>query len=129
MIRLFFLALALVCAGLAARRVRVNHLFDSAPATITAQILPGSVSSLSSHPGSPYVKYSFTLPDGRTFTNSQGGYSGTAGDTILVEYVRNNPGLNRVAGSGKTQNRLVWIFAVPAVLFLLIAARLKAPPN
>ena len=125
MVRLFFLVLAIVCASLALRRAYIDHLFDSASAKVDAHILSGSVSNAFTHAGSSFVKYSFTLPDGRTFTNTQGNYSGNPGDTIVVEYVRTNPALNRVAGSESRERRLVWIFGIPAAFCFLIALRLK----
>jgi hypothetical protein len=125
MVRLLFLVLALICASLAVRRLYIDHLFDSASATINAHVVPGSVSNAFTHAGSSSIKYSFTLPDGRTFTSTQGNYSGNPGDTIAVEYVRTSPDLNRVAGSESSGRRLVWIFAIPATFFLLVALRLK----
>ena len=124
-VRLLFLVLALVCASLAVRRLYIEHLFDSEPVTIDAHILPGGVTNAFTHAGSSFTKYSFTLPDGRTFTNTQGNYSGNPHDTIVVEYVRTNPDLNRVAGSQSSARRLVWIFGSAAALFLLMAVRLK----
>ncbi len=125
--RIFFFALALLCAGLAARRLYIQRLFNSESTNVIAEVLPGSVSNSFTHSGSPYVKYAFTLPPGRTFRSSQGGYSGRPGDTILVEYVRTHPQFNRVAGSAPMGQRLVWLFTILAALFLLISARLKLP--
>ena len=124
-IRLFFFALALACTGLSIHQAFMNSLFVSESETISANILPGSVSNAFTHPGSSYVNYSFTLQDGRTFKNSQGGYSGKLGDTILVEYIRTRPDTNRVAGSEEMSNRLVWIFGIPGAIFMLIALRIK----
>lgn len=121
-LRLIFFVAAIVCGGLAARRVYIDRLFDRESVEIIAHLLPGSSRSGASRSS---VKYSFTLPDGRTFTNNQGGYSGNVGDGILVEYVKSRPEWNRVAGSGRTENRLRWIFGIAAGVFLLIAVRLK----
>jgi hypothetical protein len=125
MVRLLFLVLALACTSLAVRRLYIDHLFDSASATINAHIVPRGVSNQFMHAGSSFIKYSFTLPDGGTFTNTQGNYSGNPGDTIVIEYVRTDPDLNRVAGSESRERRLVWIIAIPAAFFLLVALRLR----
>jgi hypothetical protein len=121
-LRLIFLVAAMVCGGLAARRVYIGRLFDTESVEIIAHLLPGSARSGASRSS---VKYSFTVPDGRSFTNSQGGYSGNVGDGILVEYVKSRPEWNRVVGSGRTENRWPWIFGIPAGVFLLIAVRLR----
>jgi hypothetical protein len=125
LIRGFFLILAFLCVGFSGRQFYIDHMFDTSAATATARIVSGSISNPFFHAGSSFVKYTFTLPDGRTFENSQGLYSGNPGDTIQIEYVHPSPELNRVAGSGSREHRLVWIFGVPAALFLLIALRLR----
>ena len=121
-LRLIFFMIAIACAGLAARRVYIDRLFDRESTNVVAYLLPGSTSHGSR---ASSVKYSFTLSDGRVFTNSQGGYRGNPGETILVEYVRSRPEWNRVAGSEHMENRLRWIFGIAAAVFLLIAVRLK----
>lgn len=86
-IRLAFFVLAVACGGRAARRVYIDRLFDTEPEKVIAHILPGSAA----HAAKTSYVNSFTLPDGRVFNNSQGGYSGKPGERILVEYVRSRP--------------------------------------
>ena len=121
-LRLIFFLVAILCAGLAARRGYIDRSFDRESTNVIATLLPGSTPHASK---ASFVHYSFTLPDGRVFTHSQGGYSGNPGQKILVEYVPSRPEWNRVAGSRPMENRLRWVLGIAAAVFLLIAARLK----
>lgn len=69
------------------------------------------------------VRYTFTLPDGRSFKGSQTGYGGTVGETILVAYLPSNPSFNRVAGSERQGQKWLPFLAVAGIFFMFAGVR------
>ena len=69
------------------------------------------------------VRYTFTLPDGRSFRGSQTGYGGTVGEPILVAYLPSNPSFNRVAGAERQGKKWLPFLAIAGLFFMFAGAR------
>lgn len=69
------------------------------------------------------VRYTFTLPDGRSFRGSQTGYGGTVGEPILVAYLPSNPSFNRVAGAERQGQKWLPFLAIAGLFFMFAGAR------
>jgi len=64
------------------------------------------------------VRYTFTLPDGRSFRGSQTGYGGIVGEPILVAYLTSNPSFNRVAGAERRGQKWLPFLAIAGIFFM-----------
>ena len=69
------------------------------------------------------VRYTFTLPDGRSFRGSQTGYGGIVGEPILVAYLPSNPSFNRVAGAERQAQKWLPFLAVAGIFFMFAGGR------
>jgi len=86
----------------------------------------GTVTDTGSTPGvdgANYVAYGFTDPDGVERSGRSSGYSGTVGETILIEYLSTWPSWNRVAGAGKRPAKWQWAICGFGGLFALIGVQ------
>lgn len=111
----FGLVLLLISGG----KMWVSHLYQTEGIEVVAKVTNNSrmYSSRSSY---NVVYYRFTLQDGRTFTGNQSGYSGTPGSSILVTYLPSYPSVNRVAGSGKRDQKWLPLIMVVGAFFVFI---------
>ena len=69
------------------------------------------------------VRYTFTVPDGRSFRGSQTGYGGIVGEPILVVYLPSHPMFNRVAGAERQGQKWLPFLAAAGIFFMFAGAR------
>jgi nitrate reductase NapE component len=107
----FGLLLFLFSAG----KTLLDHFYRTDGREIVATVTWCGYTSSSN---SRSVRYTFTLPDGRSFRGSQTGYGGTVGETILVFYLPSNPSFNRVAGSERRGQKWLPFLAIAGLFFM-----------
>lgn len=112
----FGLLLFLFSAG----KTLLDHVYRTDGREILATV---TWSGYTSSANSRSVRYTFTLPDGRSFKGSQTGYGGTVGETILVAYLPSNPSFNRVAGSERQGQKWLPFLAVAGIFFMFAGVR------
>ncbi len=67
-----------------------------------------------------YIRYRFQDASGDFHTGQSSGYSGKAGETILLEYSPTFPFIHRVSGEGKNRGyRFRWPIAAAGLLFAI----------
>ena len=107
---LFFL----IGAGVLGSHAAFDRFGERTVGTVTGSGQLGGTSSVR------YVEFEFADPSGERFSGRSSGYGGTAGETILVEYLAGWPRWNRVAGAGrKARPWLGWVTAGGAAFTLI----------
>lgn len=114
----FGLLLFLFSAG----KTLLDHFYRAEGREIVATITWCGYTS-SSTSATRSVRYTFTLPDGRSFRGSQTGYGGTVGEPILVAYLPSNPSFNRVAGSERQGQKWLPFLAITGIFFMFAGVR------
>jgi hypothetical protein len=110
----------LVLLAMGGRLIIYDHLLASA-VRAAAEITSAGSTRSSGSSSVNFVRYRFTDPSGRTFSGTSAGYSGRAGDSLLVEYVPRFPYIHRVAGEGRTSGyRWRWYIAGAGLFFLVV---------
>jgi len=112
----FGLLLCLFSAG----KTLLDHFYRTEGREIVATV---TWSGYTSSANSRSVRYSFTLPDGRSFRGNQTGYGGTVGESILVAYLPSNPSFNRVAGAERQGQKWLPFLAVAGIFFVFAGVR------
>ncbi len=112
----FGLLLFLSSAG----KTLLDHFYRTTGREIVATVTWCGYTSSSN---SRSVRYTFTLPDGRSFRGSQTGYGGTVGEPILVMYLPSNPSFNRVAGAERQGQKWLPFLAAAGIFFMFAGAR------
>jgi hypothetical protein len=82
------------------RLVAYDYLLTTGGNMVSAEIVKVGSVRRSSGGYVDYLKYRFTDPEGNVRHGQSSGYSGQVGDTILVQYSRQFPGVHRVSGEG-----------------------------
>ncbi|HET8826908.1 MAG TPA: DUF3592 domain-containing protein [Terriglobales bacterium] len=111
----FGLLLFLFSAG----KTLLDHFYRTEGQEIVATV---TWSGYTSSANSRSVRYTFALPDGRSFKGSQTGYGGTVGEPILVSYLPSNPSFNRVAGSERRGQKWLPFLAIAGIFFMFAGA-------
>ena len=103
-----------------AGKTLLDHFYRAEGREIVATVTWCGYTSSSS---SRSVRYTFTLPDGRSFRGSQTGYGGTVGEPILVAYLPSNPSFNRVAGAERQGQKWLPFLAIAGMFFMFAGVR------
>lgn len=117
----FFTALfglgVLVVGG---RLVAYDHLLSD-PVEVSGEIIDSGRTTSSRGGSASYVRYQFADQSGTSHVGTSSGYSGSRGESVLVEHSSRFPFIHRVAGEGSTTGyEWRWYISCFGLFFLVV---------